>query len=42
MKYETPELVALPSAVNAIQTEKAITKNSEGLSEVAAAYEDWE
>ncbi len=42
MKYETLELVALPSAVNAIQNEKVETKATDAISETAAAYEDWE
>jgi hypothetical protein len=43
MKYETPKLVALTSAVQAIQAPKEIPANPDGpLHEEVGAYEDWE
>ena len=40
MKYETPKLVVLPVAINAIQNSKQI-HGSDG-KDVSPAYEDWE
>jgi len=45
MKYETPELVPLTPAVNAIQgtpANKANPGQEIGDHEVTSAYEDWE
>jgi hypothetical protein len=42
MKYETPEVVALPLAVNAIQSEKVQTKSFDHDRDITQAYEDWE
>jgi hypothetical protein len=45
MKYETPQLTALDSAINAVQTpaHKAGRPPTDGINfDVAAAYEDWE
>jgi hypothetical protein len=42
MKYETPEVVALSPAVNAIRGEKLPNKVFEVTHDIAAAYEDWE
>jgi hypothetical protein len=42
MKYETPKLVALPLAVDAIQGEKGINKSFDLTHDVTAVYEDWE
>jgi hypothetical protein len=45
MKYETPELTALTTAINAIQgAGKPIDGESDGpeFREVTGAYQDWE
>jgi len=45
MQYETPKLIALTQAANAIQTTKSDTDTDDGSSkhEIGmAAYEDWE
>jgi hypothetical protein len=43
MKYKTPELVALTTAVQAIQAPKEIPESVDGpLHEEVGAYEDWE
>jgi len=41
MKYEAPELVVLPTAVDAIQ-EKPNPSGNEGGKDDSPAYEDWE
>ena len=41
MKYETPELVVLPVAIDAIQNTKAI-KGPDNPKDPSPAYEDWE
>jgi hypothetical protein len=46
MKYETPDLTVLTSAINAIQSSKTGQIPTDGAqgnkNEVGAAYEDWE
>lgn len=44
MKYETPELIVLCPALNAIQGSKLISveDNPSGDRDADAAYEDWE
>ena len=41
MKYETPELVVLTEAIDAIQNTKAI-QGHESQRDPSPAYEDWE
>jgi len=42
MKYETPELTALTTAINAIQGNTKETSGGDGPQDTPAAYEDWE
>jgi len=42
MKYESPQLVVLAPAVNAIQGGKSISDCDGLLKDGVAAYEDWE
>jgi len=47
MKYETPEVTVLTSAINAIQSTKSFSGNLDSPAtnpprESGAAYEDWE
>jgi len=46
MKYETPELTALQSAINAVQTQSPKSNQTvadgSNPSDAHAAYEDWE
>ena len=44
MKYETPEVIVLSDAINAVQTNgKPTSGNADGLNnETSAAYADWE
>jgi len=46
MKYETPELTALTTAINAVQSsgsKSILNPNFDGVgNEVTAAYTDWE
>lgn len=42
MKYEAPELVALPSPSDAIQNGSKANSGLEPPKEIVAAYEDWE
>lgn len=42
MKYETPNLVVLPLAMEAIQGGNKNNSGSEAQHEIVAAYEDWE
>jgi hypothetical protein len=42
MKYETPKLVALPLAIEAIQGGNKHNAGSEPVHEIVTAYEDWE
>jgi len=42
MKYETPELVALAPALDAIQSPKQNNQVIDHSSDPLAAYEDWE
>jgi hypothetical protein len=41
MKYETPELVVLTSAIKAIQNNKS-SDHGDGIVDASPAYEDWE
>lgn len=43
MKYDTPEIMVLMPAINAIQTAKATSgSDAPNSKEPPAAYEDWE
>ncbi|MGD1078950.1 MAG: hypothetical protein ABR881_11580 [Candidatus Sulfotelmatobacter sp.] len=42
MKYETPNLVVLPLAIEAIQGSSKLNAGSEPVHEIVTAYEDWE
>ena len=42
MKYETPQLIILTPAVNAIQAIKNSSSNTDDDKELVSAYEDWE
>jgi hypothetical protein len=44
MKYETPELIALTPAINAIQSLKPVNQVDDGgiTNESSTAYADWE
>jgi hypothetical protein len=42
MKYETPEVMVLMPAINAIQGIKGVRDSDSEVKDAVAAYEDWE